>query len=434
MHKLLVQAKKHFQEAEVFSSTSKTTSIAIFEGELDNYEMAESGGMGLRGYKDGKMGYSYTENLDEEGYQELIEASLESLALAEEEEDLYDGSGEYEDIQPRELIPTSPDKVIESLKKLEKLVLANDQIEKVPGAAYSEMIRSSSIENTLGLNKSQEAGVALIYIMAAAEKDGQMKTGMAVRVFWDFDEVNLEEMAQECIEDTLSKLGAKSIASGDYRVLIDKEAFDNLNGSFMSAFSGEVVEKKMSLLDGKLDEEVAASNFSLKMAPLGEDNPLPSTFDGEGYPRRNLYLVEDGVLKNFYHNRATAKRAGTQSTGSASRSYKSRLGLGPSYLVIEPGERSQEEIIASMDKGVYIKGFQGLHSGLNAVSGDFSLPAEGFYVEEGQIVHPVDQVVLSGNYFKLIKDILELSSDSSRMNTGSTSPGVLVDSLSLAGI
>lgn len=434
MHKLLQEAKKHLDEAEIYTSFSANTTISIFEGELDSFEMAESGGLGLRGLKGGRMGYSYSENPSEEGYEDLIKGVLESLEIVDEKEDLYDGLGSYEEIEKKELVKASPDDVIDGLKKLEALILKNPGISKVSTAVYQEVESRTSIENTLGLKKESSSAFAFAYVIAVCQEGQDSHSGFALKGFWDFSQLDLEALAEECIEDCLSRLGARSLESGDYRVLIDKESFNSLSSSFSSVFSAEMVEKKMSLLDGKLGDKVASTCFSLKMEPLGKDTPMPSQFDGEGYPRKNFYLIKEGVLESFYHNRATAKRAGVSSTGNASRSYKGRLGLAPSYLVIEGGERSEEEILSTMEKGIYIKELQGFHSGLNAVSGDFSLPASGFYVEDGRIVHPVNQILLSGNYFELIGSILELSSDRSTRSLSSSSPGVLVDKLSLGGI
>ncbi|NLY73086.1 MAG: TldD/PmbA family protein [Tissierellia bacterium] len=434
MHKLLLEAKKHLDEAEIYFSSSSNTTIGIFEGELDSFEMAESGGLGLRGLKGDRMGYSYSENPSEEGYEDLIQGVLESLEIVDEKEDLYDGLGAYEEVEKKELIKASPDDVIEGLKKLEELVLKNPGISKVSGAVYQEVEARTSIENTLGLKKESSSAVAFVYVMAACQEGQDTHSGIALRTFWDFSQLDLEALAEDCIEDCLSRLGARSLESGEYKVLIDKESFNSLSSSFSSVFSAEMVEKKMSLLEGRLGEKIASSSFSLKMEPLGKDTPMPSQFDGEGYPRSNFYLIKDGVLKSFYHNRATAKKAGVRSTGNASRSYKGRLGLAPSHLVIEGGERSEKEILSTIKKGVYIKELQGFHSGLNAVSGDFSLPASGFYVEDGKIIHPINQVLLSGNYFELIDSILELSSDRSERSLSSSSPGVLVDKLSLGGI
>lgn len=431
-NKLLKRAKKYLDEAEVYQSSSVTMRLSLFEGELDSYEMAESGGLGLRGIKAGRVGYSYSENV-EEGYDELIQNVLSSLEVMEEEEELFDGKSIYPQVQRKTLIPCPPDEVIRGLQKLENMILQTPGIKKVPGLYYQEIQTRTTIENTLGLCKSQEAGAGILYGIAAAEKDGQMVTGKGVRIFFDFSGLKLEDLAKEITTQTLSRLGSESIPSGDYRVFIDKEAFDSLLGSFSSVFNAEQVQKGLSLLRGKIGEQIASEKVSLKMAPLDERAPLPSAFDGEGYPTQDFFLIEKGILKSFYHNQATAKKDGLASTGNASRSYRGRIGLSPNFLVLGEGEQEQEEILGAMEKGVYIQELTGFHSGLNPTSGDFSLPASGFMIEGGKRVHPVNQILLSGNFFTLLRDILSLSKECSQGSLDSLTPGVLVDKLSIGG-
>lgn len=430
---LLLMSKMHLDEAEVYLSSSTTISLSLFEGELDSYEMAESGGLGFRGIKGGRIGYSYSESLDENVFPELINNVLASLEVMEEKEELFDGNAIYPQVKTRELIPQSPDRVLKELQRLESLILKTPGITKVPGIYYQEITSKTTIKNTLGLSKTNEAGVGIIYGMAAAQKDGQMYTGKAMRVFYDFSELDLTDLAEEITSDVLSSLGAQSIASGDYRVFIDKKAFDSLLASFSSTFNAESVQKGMSLLKGKIGEKIASEKVNLLMAPLDERAPLPSSFDGEGYPTKNFHLMEKGVLKSFYHNQATAKKEGVSSTGNAARSYKGKVSLSPNFLILRAGEKSEKEIIKSMQSGVYIKEMTGFHSGLNAISGDFSLPAAGYLIKEGKRLHPVNQILLSGNFFTLIKDILELSSETSSESLSSTTPGVLVDKLSVGG-
>lgn len=430
---LLLMSRMHLDEGEVYLSSSTTTSLSLFEGELDSYEMAESGGLGIRGTREGRIGYSYSESLDESLYPELINDVLSSLEVMEEKEELFDGRASYPEIKNKELIPCSPDEVLKGLQKLERLILAAPGITKVPGIYYQEITTKIRIKNTLGLSKSWHGGAAIVYAMAAAEKDGEMYTGKAVGIFNDFTGLNLEDLAREVIEDTLSCLGAQSIASGEYRVFIDKEAFDSFLGSFSSVFNAELVQKGLSLLKGKIGEKVASTKVNLLMAPLDKRALLASGFDGEGYPAQNFNLIEKGILRSFYHNMATAKKDGLASTGNASRSYKGKVGLAPNFLLLEEGDRSEKELIASMEKGLHITELMGFHSGLNPTSGDFSLPASGYYIEKGKRVHPVNQIIISGNFFTLLQDILELSKESSLRSLSSTSPGVLVDKLSIGG-
>lgn len=158
---LLLMSRMHLDEAEVYLSSSTTTSLSLFEGELDSYEMAESGGLGIRGTREGRIGYSYSESLDESFYPELINDVLSSLEVMEEKEVLFDGRASYPEINNKELIPCSPDEVLKGLQKLERLILKAPGIAKVPGIYYQEITTKIRIKNTLGLSKSWHGGQLL---------------------------------------------------------------------------------------------------------------------------------------------------------------------------------------------------------------------------------------------------------------------------------
>jgi PmbA protein len=154
---------------------------------------------------------------------------------------------------------------------------------------------------------------------------------------------------------------------------------------------------------------------------------------------RTKTVIENGKLKTFLHNLKTAKKDGVESTGNASRaSFKAPVGISPTNFFIQPGELSYEDMIKRMGDGLIIIDVQGLHSGANPVSGDFSLGAYGYLVEKGQIVRPVEQITVAGNFFTLLETVEEIGSD---LKFGRPSPGgyvgsptLLVRHLSVAGM
>ncbi len=245
--------------------------------------------------------------------------------------------------------------------------------------------------------------------------------------------MDIDELAKEVIEDTLSGIGASSVPSGDYPIFLDKDVFSNFLQAFSSVFNAEMVQKDLSLLKGKLGDMIASEKVTLRIDPHHEDAPMSSHFDDEGYPTQAFSLIENGKLHSYFHNLATAKKDGVESTGSAVRGYKGKVSLAPSFLLIEGGEKSEEEILSSMDKGLYIKELSAMHSGLNATSGDFSLPAKGFLIEKGKKVRPVNQIVVAGNFFSLLKNIQELSKERSHKSFSSSVPSILIKVLSVAG-
>lgn len=170
------------------------------------------------------------------------------------------------------------------------------------------------------------------------------------------------------------------------------------------------------------------------------ENGLQSrSFDGEGVATRKHDVIEKkGILNTYLYNLKTANVAGVASTGNGSKaSFKSSVGISPSNFYINPGTKNQAELMKDIEKGVYITGLQGLHSGANAISGEFSLQANGYLIEKGEITSPVSQITIAGNYFEMLFDIEDIASDLEfSLPSGSSaygSPSIKVKSITVSG-
>ncbi|MCL2286171.1 MAG: TldD/PmbA family protein, partial [Firmicutes bacterium] len=161
-------------------------------------------------------------------------------------------------------------------------------------------------------------------------------------------------------------------------------------------------------------------------------------FDAEGVATQNKAIIENGVLKTLLYNTKSAEKDGVKSTGNASKAgFGGAIGTGTTNYYLVPGEKSYDELVQGLEKGVIITEMAGLHSGVNAVSGDFSVSAEGYFVENGKIVKPVEQITVAGNFYELLKNIETVGSDLRFHSLGSGGigmPSVLVNGLSIAGL
>ena len=166
--------------------------------------------------------------------------------------------------------------------------------------------------------------------------------------------------------------------------------------------------------------------------PFHQEGFSSRNFDGEGVASKTCTVVENGTLKTLLHNRKTAKKEGVETTGHAYKSsYKGTLTVAPSNFYIVPGEKGYDDLVESLDEAVIITKLAGLHSGANAVSGDFSVAANGFYVKDGKIQSPVKQMTIAGNFFDLLKNIQEVGSDLYFSTSGIGSPSLLLKELSV---
>lgn len=441
--KIFSQGKdKGLQDMEVYYSAGSSLSLKVFQKELDGYSLSESEGLSLRGVYNGKMGYSYTEKADETSVEQLVKDVVENATIidSDDEEFIYEGSKEYKEVNSfnPKLADVKEEQKIAFVKSLEEEAFKLDKrILSVETCVYGDGYGETILSNTKGLYLHDKSNIAYTYIVVIAKNGEDIKTGMAYRTGNDFEKFNAGEIAKEAVDEALALLDAKSVKSGDYEIILRNSAAAELLEAFTGIFSAESVQKKLSLLKGKLNEKIASEKFTLTDDPYMDGGLASSSFDGEGAACKYKKVIDKGVLKTYLYNLKTAKKDGVETTGNASKSsYKASIGIAPSNFYVEKGEKSLNEMIASVNKGIMITELQGLHSGLNSVSGDFSLAALGFLIENGRITRPVEQITVAGNYFEMLKNIEETGCDLKFGLPGEAyigSPSLKIKKLAIAG-
>ncbi len=433
---------KGLNDMEIYYSAGSSLSLKVFQRELDGYSLSESEGLSLRAVYNGKMGYSYTEKVDETSIEQVVKDVIENAMIidSEDEEFIFEGSEEYKKVDSfnPSLENVTEEEKIEFVKNLEEEAFKLDKrIESVQACVYGDGYGETIMSNTKGLYLHDKNNIAYTYVSVVAKDGDDIKTGLAFRTGNDFSEFKAKEVAKEAVDEAIALLGGKSVKSGDYKVIIRNSAAADLLEAFTGIFSAEAVQKNLSLLKGKLNEKIASDIFTLIDDPYMEGGLASKSFDGEGVACKYKKVIDKGVLKTYFHNLKTANKDGIETTGNASKgSYKSSIGISPSNFYVEKGERSLDEMVKDIDKGILITDLQGLHSGLNSVSGDFSLASLGFLIENGKISTPVEQITVSGNYFEMIKNIEEIGSDLKFGLPGGAyigSPSLKIKKLSIAG-
>jgi len=443
IEKLFAEGKKHkMEDMEVYYGGGNSLTLKVFQKELDGYSLSESEGLSFRGVYNGKMGYSYTEKVDETSIELLIKGAIENAQVidSEDEELIFEGSKGYQEVNNfnESLAAVKETDKIKFVKELEaECFKIDDRIASVETCVYGDGYGETIMSNTKGLYLQEKSNIAYTYVVVVAKESDDIKTGFAYRTGNDFNKFNPKELAEEAVKEALSQLGASSIKSGDYTIVLRNNASADMLDSFTGIFSAENVQKDLSLLKGKLNENIGSDKFTLIDDPFMEGGLSSKSFDGEGVACKYKKVIDKGVLKTYLHNLKTAKKDGVDTTGSASKSsYKSPIDISPSNFYIEKGDKSFDEIISEIEKGVLITELQGLHSGLNTISGDFSLAALGFEIENGKIKRPVEQITVAGNYFEMIKNIEEVGTDLKFGLPGEAyigSPSLKIKKLSISG-
>ena len=428
-----------FSEYEVYYVDRESLSISVYKEEVEKYNLNNSAGLSFRGKFGDRIGYSYTEILDEDAIEMLVKKAKENV-LAIENNDIqfiYEGDKEYKEISTyhEELEDIPADKLINIAISMEKEAKKYcNKVESFSGCSVSYSSGKYGIINSKGLNLSNKSNLLTAYVVPIVKDLDKMYDGCGYVVAKSLNDVKPDKIAKMGVDEALSKIGGISIASGNYKVIINNEAMVSLLSTFAGIFSGDAVQKGLSLLKDKEGEIIAADIVNLVDDPHLEDGLASVSFDDEGVATLKTYLIKNGKLNSLLHNLKTANKAGVKSTGNGFKSsYASPISVSPTNFYIEPGIDSLEEMTKKINKGLIITDFAGLHSGANSITGDFSLAAKGFYIEDGIKTHPVEQITVAGNFFTLLNNIEEIGSDLKFPMSSVGSPSIVIKELSIAG-
>lgn len=218
-----------------------------------------------------------------------------------------------------------------------------------------------------------------------------------------------ESIGQEAARRAVRRLGARKVATKRVPVIFDQETAGSLLANLCSAVSGYGLYKRASFLLDQLGQTIASDRITVYDDGRMEGGLGSRPFDGEGLATRKNTIVERGVLKSYLLDTYSGRKLGLPSTGNASRSVGESPSVGPTNFYLVPGSKSPEEILASVKDGLYVTELIGF--GINMVTGDYSRGACGFWIENGELAYPVEEITIAGNLKQMFKDIELVGSD-----------------------
>ena len=421
---------------ELYYTASDSRSVSTLGGEVDGFSSDVEQGASFRCIVDGKMGYASTELFTEEEAKRIVAKAVENAGTIESENEvfIFAGSPSYREVEAKEVEEAD---LKDLALKINKATLEQDpRVEKSSSATAMQASGVIRLLNSEGLNLSAsycgEGAIASAVVRSGDEMFNSYEREMDLPI----KEIDPEKLAKKAVESAIDKIVGKSVPSGKYDVVYDHDAFSSLLMAFSTLFSAKSAQQGMSLLKGKEGEKIANDNITIVDDPFYEGHER--AFDGEGVATYTKNVVENGVFKTLLYNLETAKKQGVETTGNASRaSYASPVAIAPFNFYIKPGTASAEELYEKVGDGLMINNFAGLHSGLNPITGDFSLMASGYKIEGGKKTTYVNGITVSGNFYQLLKNIEEVGSDLefgfSRGASRIGSPSVLVRGVPVAG-
>ncbi|MCD6319772.1 MAG: TldD/PmbA family protein [Candidatus Desulfofervidaceae bacterium] len=416
LQKILRLLSKNADLADIFWEESLGTTIVAENKKLEKITYGVDAGIGLRVLREGKTLYGFTNDLSPANLYEL--ASFLSTEIKRQEGNLSDIQKLASVKTPLRLSPWQiplPEKIV-LVQRAEKVAWDKSPVICQVKVTYREHMRKIKIMTSLG-HFSEELQMRLVfYVQAVAEKDGVLQTGYepigATKGMELFETKSPEEVAEIAVERALKMLKARPAPSGKMPVVLSSEAGGTMiHEAIGHGLEADLALEGLSVYAHKLGEQVASPLITVIDDPTREGNYGSYVYDDEGVPAQKVTLIENGVLKTYLYNLEYAFKQGVDSNGHGRRqSYKHKPIPRMANTYIAPGKTPPEEIIKTVEKGLFVRKMGG--GQVNTVNGDFVFEiSEAYLLEKGQIGEPVRGATLVGNGPNVLQSITMVGND-----------------------
>jgi PmbA protein len=428
------------EQLEAYVARSTDTQVRVYQGEVEQLAVADSLGVGVRVVHGGRQGFAYCGTFDPEALVEAVTEARDNAAFGEPDE--ASGVAEPDGVEAAPLdlwrpgladVPT--DHKVALAIELERAVLAADpRIIGVESCDYADSLGETAVVTTTGIRRSARLSGCELGAYSLAGDGEETQTGFGFSLGRAVDELDVGAAARDAAERALRMLGAIKPPSGRMTVVLDPWVTAQLVGIVAGTLGAEEVIKGRSLFAGRVGEQVAAPFVGLVEDPTDARSWGATPIDDEGLATRRIPLVEGGVLLGFVHSSWTARRMGAQPTGSAVRAgFKSTPTAGCRAAALAPGDRDAAALVGGVDHGVLVQEVSGLHSGVNPVSGDFSIGAQGLRIRGGELAEPLREFTVASTIQRLLHDLVAVGSDLTWLPLGAAGMTVVVGDVAVSG-
>ena len=406
--KAIKAIEKDCDAYEIYIDESKFIQLDSKKEELNFAKEEIECGVGIRVIKDNRIGFAFTSNMDkiiETATQAIENTKLnkidENYAFAEVEK-----VPNVKNVYDKKFKDLHLDECIEFLKNAIDCV--TDTGCEITGSSFSASEGRSLIVNSNGVSIEDEGTGFGLGISTLLQKDGKIATAYSSQSSRFFD-LDGEKISDDACSLAKKSLDTKAVETDDYTVVLDYYAATGLLQTFMGAFNGENVMRSRSILKDKMGSEIVNANLTISDNPLLDKGLLTAKSDGEGSVSKKTELVKEGVLNSFIYDIYTANKNGIETTSNGLRhSYLTTPVIAPTNLEFKFSEMKDLEEI---DKGVLTTSVLGAHTA-NPISGDFSVEASNaFKIENGELTDPINNAMISGNIFEIMKSVEGLNSE-----------------------
>ena len=428
-------------DAEAYVSRESGPEVRVHGGEVESLTAAAQTGIGVRAWIGARVGYAYGTDLTEAGVTALAARAAEMAAVADEDEFAAPPAPAEIEALPGLSDPSIAEwdtgRVVELALSVERTALASDpRLVGVETAVYADADEQAAIASSAGVAGEYESSSCYAYLQALAEGEGARETGLGFGLARGPRGLDPEAIGTEGAQRALAMIGAGKPVSRSCPVVLDETVAASFAGLIGGGLSAKAVQRGRSPFAGRLGEEVASGAFVLHDDGRDPQGPASAPFDGEGVPRRRTALIEDGRLRSYLYDTYSANREGVASTGSAARQgYRSLPSVSTSNLMVAPGTHSLEQLLAEAGEGVYVTDVAGLHSGVNPVTGVFSVGASGRTIRDGRLAEPVREFTIAGELVAMLSAVSAAGAEPRWVPFGGSvsTPPLLVAEMAISG-
>jgi PmbA protein len=422
----------------VVDSSEFNTDVRL--GRIEKLEQNISKGLGLRIIKGGATALTYTTDFTDKSVKSLVSDTLDIVKVSNA--DQYNGLAPKEHLGvydgrlalfDESMARLSPEKKIDMAREMEDAGMKFDKrIKNTEGSNWYDATRQLTLANSDGFTGQYRTTVASLSISLLAEENGVKQTDY----WYSFNRfVNRlaapKEIGEEAARRVVAKLGGRKPKSQKVPVVVDPLVSRGFVSMLFNAASGRSIYRKSSFLVDRVGQEIAAPIVTVVDDAVIPDGPASRPFDAEGVRSAPMTLIDKGVLKSYVCDAYSARRLNLKPTGHAARSYQSMPGVGSTNLYLKAGASDPREMVKGVKNGLYLNAMFG--QGTNLVTGDISRGAAGFWIENGELTYPVQEMTLAGNALDILKNIAAVGNDLSFKFGGTAAPTLLISEMTVGG-
>jgi len=420
------QAGATAAEASIGSSAGFSTTAR--HGQVETVEHQRDKGLSVTVFVGQKKGSASTTDFRDEAIAETVNAARTIANYASEDE--YAGliapqyiASEVLQLDLCHPWDLSPETAIALAIECENKALNFDKrISNSEGATINTFSGSHYYGNTHGFTGGWDWSSHSIDCTVIVGQDSKMQRDGWYSRKRDYRELeDIHTIAETAAKRALMKLDSRKLSTLSVPVIFEAQVGDSLFSSLINAISGGSQYRKSTFLLDKVGEQIFPQHINIYERPHMKKGIGSSPFDNDGMATRERQIIADGVLQGYVLSGYSARKLGLEPTGNAG---------GVHNLIVEPGDQNLAALLRTMNRGLFITDLIGF--GINQVTGDYSRGASGFWVENGEIQYPVEEITVAGNLVDMYRQIVAIGNDvdtRSNIQTGS----VLIENMTVAG-